>query len=1236
MTTPNIIPVPAGLPKGEWSAPAIRVLEERYLWKDETGKVAETPDEAMWRVARAIALAEEQEERAYQRAGSRVDWGDRVVDRRIYAWAEKFYRELVSRRFMPNSPTIANAGKGNGLASAACYVIPVEDSLEGIFDALKWQALIHQTGGGTGFSFSRLRPNGSMVGSTKGVASGPVSFMKIFDVATEQVKQGGMRRGANMGILRVDHPDILEFVRCKMQDAKTGRYPIQNFNISVAITDEFMDALAGGGTAHSDGFLYDLVDPHTDQVTTCLDARTVWAAIIECAHATGDPGLWFIDRANASRANPLPDLYQLESTNPCFSADTLLYTAFGIQRVGDLHQSQIPQTVTTDGRFGAGTFQEATPVFSTGVKPVYRLRTVEGYEVKVTADHKIMTDRGYVPAGELTKADRIHILNRKGGFGTEGALEQGQVFGWLVGDGFASEGRAGLDFYGEKQELAEYFAGLVNSMVDGMQEAQRVYTVGVQIVKDREVLRVRSTRLARLAEEWGASKDSVSDRIMVASEEFQRGFLQALFSADGTVADRRSNGAGVRLTAVSEDLLLDVQRMLLNFGIFARLYRNRRPAMVRAMPDGHGGLKDYPTQAYHELHISRSNMTVFRDEIGFILTAKRDRLNALLDGYTEGPYREKFTARLDTFEYVKDEPVYDITVDTVHSIVINGIVASNCGEQALEPFGVCNLGSLNLAEFVEIGNVTTSINWKLLSESVHTAVRFLDNVITVNSYPHPEIDYWAKAGRRIGLGVMGWADLLMKLRIPYASEQARDLGEQVMGFIDEAAFGASLDLAEERGPFLLFDRSIYKDGLPLRNCARTTVAPTGTISIIAGCSSGIEPVFALAYQHRVGERVLSFVNPYVEERLKQLALPTDEPGLDPTLIRKHIAATGQYPKLGTYPQDIAVFKTALEIAPADHVLMQAAFQRYVDNSISKTVNLPFMATVEDVDAAYRLAWETDCMGITVFRTGSKDGVQVLYAGTDTEAQKDARKWTPSKDDEEASFVAAKEMIRMMGTRQEEQQPPSLTLAMLDELLERQPPAVIKARPHRVTGSTVEMDTPLGHAFITVNSDDEGQPLEVFVTIGKAGSDTQADAEAIGRLLSLLFRVPSTMTPKARAAEAIEQLRGIGGRTSRGFGPDRVRSVPDAIAQVLQESMLEARKDTLKEKFARESMTAIKHEDVIRTSLRFNADFFQEATADTPASWPEGQRADLCPQCGDAALIHQEGCVTCLACAYTEC
>lgn len=896
MPTPNIIPVPAGLPKGEWSAPAIRVLEERYLWKDETGKVVESPDEAMWRVARAIALAEEQEERSYQRAGSIVDWGYRVVDGRIHAWAEKFYRELVSRRFMPNSPTIANAGKGNGLAHAACYVVPVEDSLEGIFDAVKWQAVIHQSGGGTGFSFSRLRPNGSMVGSTKGVASGPVSFMKIFDVATEQVKQGGMRRGANMGILRVDHSDILEFITCKMQDAKTGRYPIQNFNISVAITDEFMDSLKGNGQYADNGHLYDLVDPHTDTVTERLDARTVWAKIIECAHATGDPGLWFIDRANASRANPLPDLYQLEACNPC-------------------------------------------------------------------------------------------------------------------------------------------------------------------------------------------------------------------------------------------------------------------------------------------------------------------------------------------------------------------------GEQALEPFGVCNLGSLNLSEFVESDNVASSINWTLLAESVHIAVRFLDNVITVNSYPHPQIDYWAKAGRRIGLGVMGWADLLMKLRIPYASEEARKLGEQVMSFIDNTALAASRDLAEERGPFLLWDRSIYKDSLPLRNCARTTVAPTGTISIIAGCSSGIEPAFALAYQHRVGERVLSFVNPYVEQRLKELALSTDEPGLDPTLIRKHIAATGQYPKLGTYPQDIAVFKTALEIAPEDHVRMQAAFQRHVDNSISKTVNLPFTATVEDVDQAYRLAWETDCMGITVFRTGSKDGVQVLYAGTSADGQQRAS--DDPTDEERAAY-------RKLNNPTEEE------MAVYNELYERAAnilqqqtakvatspsPTFIKARPHRVTGSTVEMDTPLGHAFITVNSDDEGQPLEVFVTIGKAGSDTQADAEAIGRLLSLLFRVPSTMTPKARAAEAIEQLRGIGGRRSTGFGPDRVRSVPDAIAQALQEFMLEARRAIVGNPATwPEASAETKDGTTIRVKYP-DVDMAEKMAKmaawamdnERPLQWPEsnetalyhesahlGQRADLCPQCGDAALIHQEGCVTCLACAYTEC
>src|SRR3990167_3313777 len=476
--------LPADLPKGTWTEQSLRVLSERYLFKDKDGKIVETPEEMCWRVAWEVASADAQ-------------WGKTKGE--VLETARGYFRLLVTHEFLPNSPTLMNAGTGNKLQYSACFVLPVEDSLVGIFDAVKWQALIHQTGGGTGFSFTRLRAKGSMVKSSKGTASGPVSFMRIFDAATNEIKQGGKRRGANMGILRVDHPDIMEFIHCKEEGG------ITNFNISVAVTDVFMEAYKRGSD-------YDLIDPHNGKVVGKLNARSVFDEIADGAWKTGDPGLVFIDRVNAGSANPVPSLGPVESTNPC-------------------------------------------------------------------------------------------------------------------------------------------------------------------------------------------------------------------------------------------------------------------------------------------------------------------------------------------------------------------------GEQPLYPYDSCNLGSIFLTYFVKATDGKKEVDWEKLRKATRLSTRFLDNVIEMNPYPLESIRKISLAIRRIGLGVGGWADMLIELGIPYDSREALKLGEKIMKVIQEEAVDASKNLAKERGPFPMWPVSTYKNQEPRRNSTVTTIAPTGTISIIAGASSGIEPIFALAYQHIVKDkhldRTLSFINPKFEEVAKQ-------------------------------------------------------------------------------------------------------------------------------------------------------------------------------------------------------------------------------------------------------------------------------------------------------------------------------------------------------------------------------
>lgn len=681
------------------------VLRKRYLLKDDEGNVIETPEEMCWRVAKAIAKAEE-------------NYGNDVEK-----WAEKFFRLLWEQKFMPNSPTLMNAGTELNQLSA-CFVIPVEDSIDGIFKALWDMARVQKSGGGTGFSFSRLRPKGDIVKSTMGVASGPVSFMKIFDAATEQIKQGGKRRGANMGVLNVHHPDIEEFITAKWEEGV-----LRNFNISVAATDAFIEALKNDED-------YELINPRTGEVMRKIPARKIFNLIVEGAWRNGEPGMVFIDTIN--RHNPTPHIGQIEATNPC-------------------------------------------------------------------------------------------------------------------------------------------------------------------------------------------------------------------------------------------------------------------------------------------------------------------------------------------------------------------------GEQPLLPYESCNLGSINLAKFVKDG----VIDWEGLKETVWTAVRFLDDVIDVNSYPIPEIEQMTKANRKIGLGVMGWADVLFLLGIPYDSEEALQLAEDVMKFIQEESHKASQHLAEERGVFPNWKGSVWeKKGMKMRNATTTTIAPTGTISIIAGCSSGIEPVFALAYKRMNildGEEFFE-INEIFENVLRERGIYSEE------LIEK-VANEGSIQGMEEIPEDIRrVFKCALDISPEWHVKMQAAFQKYTDNAVSKTINLPNSASRKDVEKAFLLAYELGCKGITVYRDGSREE-QVLRIKKAEEEKKE---------------------------REAKPRPPA-------KYIEPRP------RPRITTGRTIETRTGCGSLYVTINEDEYGI-AEVFVQLGKSGGCAASQTEAMGRLLSIALR--SWIDPEV----LIRQLKNIR-CPSPGFdNGEIITSCADGVAKVLEKHL----------------------------------------------------------------------------------
>jgi len=766
---------------------SLKVLEKRYLKRNEDGTVVETAVDMFQRVARTIAMADA----AYGKSPEEIG-----------RTANEFYRMMTSLEFLPNSPTLMNAGRELGQLSA-CFVLPVGDSMDEIFESVKHAALIHKSGGGTGFSFSRIRPKNDVVKSTKGVSSGPISFMTVFDAATETVKQGGTRRGANMGILSVDHPDILDFVTCKQQNDR-----LNNFNISVAFTDPFMQAVEKDDE-------YDLVSPRSRTAVKKLKARKVFDTIVNMAWRNGDPGIVFLDRIN--QYNPTPHIGRMESTNPC-------------------------------------------------------------------------------------------------------------------------------------------------------------------------------------------------------------------------------------------------------------------------------------------------------------------------------------------------------------------------GEQPLLPYESCNLGSVNLATMVTVKDGKPAVDFDKLRHTVRQGVHFLDNVIDVNRYPIEKIAENTRANRKIGLGVMGFSDMLLHLGVPYNSDEAVKIGGQVMQFLTEEGRKMSEELAVERGPFPNFKGSIYdRPGIrPVRNATVSTIAPTGTLSIIAGCSSGVEPLFALTFVRRVLDGAeLVEVNP-VFERVAR------ERGFFSESLMKEIAEHGGCTGIASVPEDIQrVFVTAHDITPEWHIRMQAAFQKYTDNAVSKTVNFPHSATPKDVEKVYLMAYQTGCKGVTIYRDGSRDE-QVLSTGATEKARKAAQ------------MAAA-------GAGQ------------AAPMAEKKP----RKRPTMTHGVTQKIPTGCGNLYITINEDEEGI-CEVFSTMGKSGGCASSQSEAVSRMVSLALRSGVSID------SIIRQVKGIR-CPSPGWGEmgRQILSCPDAIGLALERY----NKDNRGARKQEEESAAV--EEVAPTVAYVSSDCAKSENTNHLGLCPE------CPDCG-GLLEFGEGCAVCRGCGFSKC
>jgi len=1043
-----------------FSVNALRLLGARYLLKDSEGNLAEGPKEMFKRVAALVVIPDVlYDERVFCKDGGQKirepeswnasEWGGKVglkgsngayeftwnkyhLERvkALYdelneqgkmrkSWAEfwdgvlrgeydvhirefhEYYDIMVAKRFLPNSPTIFNAGTLLGQLSA-CFVLSIDDDIESIMTAAADSAVIFKTGGGIGVNYSSLRPAGDLVFTTSGVASGPVSFMRIIDTVTDVVRQGGRRRGANMGILDIDHPDIEKFITCKNEQGK-----FENFNISVMVKDNFWEHLETNEP-------YPLVNPRNGKVMERVDPTRLFETIAKQAWKNGDPGVVFSDNINKRNAMKTV-LGPITSTNPCVSGDTRVSTERGMVRISDLFAGQAQTKVVTDMRVtrtpmviypygldhkskaypAPGTSLEDTDcVVMTGRKPVHEIQTRHGYSVRATADHKFYTQDGWKPVSDIRRGDMLHLQSGPGGFGDFGTLDVGRVIGWTTGDGDLSGRRAYLRFYGGDKEVAPIIAQGVAALTGKPPKMCRNAKQDCKYIISRVLYRELKACFPR------GNRLRVPEIVFMGSRDLQKGFLQGLFTADSSVNMTRNGSCSIRLVSASRSLLRQVQLLLLNFGIVSRIYFNRRGRQVRLLPDGRGGHKKYTCKAYHELSIDGQSRDIFAREVGFLSSRKQAKLKRWIANKKRRSNRERYVSNVKRVRFAGYEWVYDLREPTTHSFIANGLVVHNCGEEPLYPYESCNLGSLNMYSFVdEDEDGRRSFNWDSFRTSIRIALRFLDNVIDVNKFPFPAIERGTKRTRKVGLGVMGLADALFALDTPYNSEEGFSFMEQTAEFLSYWAMWESTEISKRRGAFPLYSSSAYRDcELPVegyyhreewkadwealvkkleedgvRNAECSTIAPTGSISMLADTSSGIEPAYALAFEKRVTVGTFYYVDEEFEKRLKRNQIYSEK------LLKDVSDNGGSLQGLDGVPGEFSsTFQTALDIPWWDHVRAQAAFAKWIAAAVSKTINMPSWVGVSDVLKAYLFAHRLGIKGVTVYRDGSRAG-QVLVA-----------------------------------------------------------------------------------------------------------------------------------------------------------------------------------------------------------------------------------------------------------------
>ncbi|PSP92972.1 hypothetical protein BRC91_11275 [Halobacteriales archaeon QS_4_62_28] len=1218
----------------------------------------------------------------------------------------------------------------------------------------------HNSGGGMGYAFWRLRPYGDQVGSTGGIASGPITFMRTYDQMCETIAQGGARRGAQMGVMRISHPDAIQFIHAKNKDvslAETlrlndpddfthnsfaealeearelidddGKVPkhlrnaveghLSNFNISVGITDDFMDALEAG-----DEFTFTnprTNEPHvateqTEELYEMFDlgeyveagevlsvpAEKLWERIVQGAHENGEPGVIYLERVNKEHSFDIeehPD-HQILATNPCVTGDTLISTENGLVPAEELYEQGVARDVVVDGRLSEDRVKEASSVYKTGEKDVYKLTTEEGYELRLTADHRVMTDDGWVETQDLDSGDTVHIQNRKGEFGQHGSAEEGRVLGWMVGDGHLKHGeeRAVLDFYDEDAAVSEQFAEDVNEVVReptgnadyeiGVSEVSRSDDYrGPQAVEQR----IRSTRLYEMAEETGLvdEKLQVPDAVMRGSEEMARGFLRALFSADGSVQGNAEKGISVRLASTDSEFLQEVQQLLLNFEVASTIYEGQKEPGLTELPDGDGGTEEYETQGFHELVVSSSHTVTFEEEIGFLLDSKTEALSERLAEHDRGPYGPKFEATVESVEPDGHEAVYDLTEPETNSFLADGLVVHNCGEQPLEEYEACNLGHVNLSTLAD----HDAPDWRLwydqhgekydglesavdafLEEALDTeefqrrielGTRFLENVVTMSDFPVEKIEEKVRQMRKIGLGIMGLAQLYIQLGVRYGSEEANEIARQVMCEINHGSKWASHELAQDRGTFSEWDKSKYAnpteyrewfekqtgldadewaDGFPIRNHNSTTIAPTGTTSMVGNTTGGCEPIYNVAYYKNVsddvqGDEMLVEFDDYFLRVLEANDIDVDS-------VKKEAQeqmANNEFDGvdgLSTVPNAIGeLFVTTGDLTPDQHAAIQCACQQGVDSAISKTVNAPNDSTVEDAKDVFEYIYENGGKGVTYYRDGTRSK-QVLT----TRAQN-----TEFADMDEGEIVAQIEEVfgGIEGFLEHEEVQTALDQqveALLDVADgEANPFAEKQARPDVLHGVTQRIDTGYGKLYVNINEDPErDRPFELFANIGNSGGFTASFTEALAKTISTALR--SGVDPQ----EIADELQGIRSPKVAWDKGEQIQSIPDAIGTAMRRYLDDEIDRAYPDQATLEETAEGADDEANAPEPDGGAVTADAGDSAGPSAKTEGaaetDQQDLidagespeCPECSSLSLYYSEGCKTCESCGWSEC